>query len=123
VVTELDTTRVDRWLCAVRLHSTRTAASEACMGGHVRINDKPAKPSSTVRKGDSVRTRSGPRERIVEVVKVIDKRVGAAVAVDCYIDNSPVYEPEEYLPPLFARDRGAGRPTKKDRRDMDKLRG
>jgi ribosome-associated heat shock protein Hsp15 len=120
---DLETTRVDRWLCAVRLHPTRTAAAAACEGGHVRVNDKSAKPSTTVRIGDEVRTRVGQRERIVEVVRVIDKRVGPKVAVECLIDNSPPYEPEEYLPPLFARDRGAGRPTKKDRRDMDRLRG
>jgi ribosome-associated heat shock protein Hsp15 len=120
---DLETTRVDRWLCAVRLHPTRTAAAAACEGGHVRVNDKSAKPSTLVRVGDEVRTRVGQRERIVEVVRVIDKRVGAKVAVECTIDRSPPYEPEEYLPPLFVRDRGAGRPTKKDRRDMDRLRG
>jgi ribosome-associated heat shock protein Hsp15 len=119
---ELETTRVDRWLCAVRLHTTRTAASDACLGGHVTVNDRSAKPSTPVRIGDRVRTRVGQRERIVEVVRVIDKRVGPKVAVECLIDHSPPYEPEDYLPPLFVRDRGSGRPTKKDRRDMNKLR-
>lgn len=118
----LDSTRVDRWMHAVRLHPTRAAATDACLAGHVRVNDKPAKPATTVRVGDMVRTRAGQRERIVQVVRVIDKRVGAPVAAECIVDHSPPAEPSEYLPPLFARDRGAGRPTKKDRRDMDRLR-
>ena len=118
---ELESTRVDRWLCAVRLHPTRTAAAGACEAGHVRVNDKPAKPSTAVRIGDHVRTRVGQRERIVEVVRVIDKRVGAAIAVDCLIDHSPPLEPDTYAPPVFTRDRGAGRPTKKDRRLLDRL--
>lgn len=119
---ELESTRVDRWLHAVRLHATRTDATDACLAGHVTVNDRPAKPSAVVRVGDRVRTRQGQRERIVEVVRVIDKRVGAPVAATCLVDHSPPYEPEQYLPPLFARDRGTGRPTKKDRRDLDKLR-
>jgi ribosome-associated heat shock protein Hsp15 len=119
----LTTTRVDRWLCAVRLHATRSAAAAACEGGHVRVNDKPAKPATPVRVGDQVRTRSGQRERIVEVVRVIDKRVGAAVAAECLIDHSPPELPTEFVPQIFVRDRGTGRPTKRDRRTLDKLRG
>jgi ribosome-associated heat shock protein Hsp15 len=120
---ELTTTRVDRWLHSVRLHPTRTSATDACAGGHVKVNGAPAKASTVVKVGDQVRTFSGDRERIVEVVRVIDKRVGAVVAAVCFIDHSPVAEREEYLPPLFVRDRGTGRPTKRDRRSLDRLRG
>jgi ribosome-associated heat shock protein Hsp15 len=122
VAPELETTRVDRWLCAVRLHSTRTAAAEACAAGHVRINGKSAKSSTAVRVGDQVRTRVGSRERIVEVTRIIDKRVGAAIAAECLIDHTPPAEPDEFSPSIFVRDRGMGRPTKRDRRDLDKLR-
>lgn len=112
---------MDRWLWAVRLTKTRPDAATACRGGHVRINDRVAKPSTTVSPGDQVRALVGERTRIVEVVRVIQKRVGAADAVTCYLDRTPA------LPPTTAaavavRDRGAGRPTKRDRRVLDKWR-
>jgi ribosome-associated heat shock protein Hsp15 len=112
--------RVDRWLWAVRLTKTRPDAAEACRGGHVRINDRPAKPSTMVSPGDEVRARVGSRTLIVEVVRVIQKRVGAADAVACYLDRTP--PPPATSIPLAVRDRGAGRPTKRDRRLLDKWR-
>jgi ribosome-associated heat shock protein Hsp15 len=118
----MESARVDRWLCAVRLHATRSDAVDACAGGHVKINDKPAKPSSIVRVDDMVRTYSGQRERIVQVVRVIDKRVGATIASECIVDHSPAVATTDFVPPPFVRERGAGRPTKKDRRALDNLR-
>jgi len=112
---------VDRWLWSVRLAKTRPDAAAACRAGHVRINDKPAKPSSAVVPGDRVKARIGGRTRIVEVVRVIQKRVGAADAVTCYLDRTPP-EPAVPLPPVAVRDRGAGRPTKRDRRMLEKFR-
>ena len=113
-------TRVDRWLWAVRVFKTRTDATDACRGGHVRINGTPAKAAGTVRLGDRVMVRAFDRERDLEVVRVIDKRVGAAIAAECLRDHSPERPPAEA--PAFVRDRGAGRPTKRDRRDLDRLR-
>ena len=84
-----DDTRIDRWLCAVRLVKTRPMATRLCEAGHVRVNGKPAKPSTKVRAGDVVRAWIAERERIVEVVHPIEKRVGASVAATCYVDNSP----------------------------------
>src|SRR5262247_913654 len=81
----MESTRVDRWLWAVRLTKTRPDAAAACRGGHVRVNDRPAKPATTVSVGDEVRARVGDRTRVVEVVKVIQKRVGAADAAACFI--------------------------------------
>jgi ribosome-associated heat shock protein Hsp15 len=118
----VESTRIDKWLCAVRVYKTRTAATEACEGGHVSINDKSVKPSTVVRVGDHVLARVEQSERILEVVRIIDKRVGAPVAAECFIDTSPVLERETYVP-IFVRDSGAGRPTKRDRRTLDKLRG
>lgn len=69
-----------------------------------------------------VRTHTAQLERIVQVVRVIDKRVGAVIAAGCIIDHSPTVEPSDYLPPPFVRTRGSGRPTKKDRRALDNLR-
>lgn len=117
----MESTRVDRWLWAVRLTKTRPDAAAACRGGHVRINDRVAKPATMVVPGDTVRARVGETTRIVEVVRVIQKRVGAADAVTCFLDRTP--PPRTVVePPVAVRDRGAGRPTKKDRRMLDKWR-
>jgi ribosome-associated heat shock protein Hsp15 len=112
---------VDRWLWAVRLTKTRPDAAAACRGGHVRVNDRPAKPATTVSPGDEVRARIGDTTRILEVVRVIQKRVGAADATTCFIDRTPPPPPVAVLP-VARRDRGAGRPTKRERRVLDKFR-
>ena len=117
----MESTRVDRWLWAVRLTKTRSDAAAACRGGHVRVNHRPAKPATSVSAGDEVRLRAGGLTRIVDVVRVIEKRVGAPVAVECYVDRTPKPPPEATVP-VAARDRGAGRPTKRDRRVLDRFR-
>ncbi|WP_081915813.1 RNA-binding S4 domain-containing protein [Saccharothrix sp. NRRL B-16314] len=119
----MESTRVDRWLWAVRLTKTRSDAAAACRGGHVRVNDRPAKPATTVVPGDEVRARVGDTTRIVEVVRVIQKRVGAADAAACLIDRTPPPpKPTEAPAPVARRERGAGRPTKRERRVLDKFR-
>ncbi|MCE6996542.1 RNA-binding S4 domain-containing protein [Saccharothrix sp. S26] len=119
----MESTRVDRWLWAVRLTKTRSDAAAACRGGHVRVNDKPAKPATSVSPGDEVRARVGDTTRIVEVVRVIQKRVGAADAVGCFIDRTPPPPPPTEAPaPVARRERGAGRPTKRERRVLDRFR-
>ena len=118
----MESTRVDRWLWAVRLTKTRPDAAAACRGGHVRVNDRPAKPSTMVSPGDEVRARVGDATRIVEVARVIQKRVGAADALTCYLDRTPAPPPPTSSIPVAARDRGAGRPTKRDRRILDRWR-
>ncbi len=112
---------MDRWLWAVRLTKTRPDAAAACRGGHVRVNDKPAKASTTVSPGDEVRARVGDTTRVLEVVRVIQKRVGAADAATCFIDRTPP-PPPDALVPVARRERGAGRPTKRERRVLDKFR-
>ena len=119
--TGLDETRVDRWLCAVRLAKTRPIATQLCEGGHVRINGHPAKPSTRIRIGDRIEAFIADRERIVEVVRVIENRVGAPVAATCYIDHTPP-PPTEDLPPGLEWARGAGRPSKRLRRELDRMR-
>ena len=119
----MERTRVDRWLWSVRLYPTRSAATDAVRGGHVRINDSPAKPASQVKVGDRVSARAHGRDRVLEVVRVIDKRVGAPVAAECVIDHSPPPPPKDHDAPAFVRDRGSGRPTKRDRRALDRFRG
>ena len=115
--------RVDQWLWSVRMTKTRSDASAACRGGHVKVNGKTAKPASAVKVGDRVEAYLHDRERILEVRTVIVKRVGASIAVDCYVDHSPPPPEREEDVPVFRRDRGAGRPTKRDRRQLDRLRG
>lgn len=115
--------RIDAWVWAVRLLKTRAQAAEACRGGHIKVNDVAVKPSQLVVPGDSVRVWAHHRERKVTVVRTLKKRVGASVAAQCYIDNSPPPPPKEILASMPMRDRGAGRPTKKDRRQLDRLRG
>ncbi|BBX16304.1 RNA-binding S4 domain-containing protein [Mycolicibacterium duvalii] len=114
-----ESTRVDRWLWAVRLTKTRPDAAAACRGGHVRVNGGVAKPSTPVVTGDEVRARLGDHTRIVEVLSPIPKRVGASVAVSCYRDRTPAV-PRTAAVPVAVRDRGAGRPTKRDRRALEK---
>ena len=117
----IDTTRVDIWLWAVRLYKTRSAATAACRGGHVRVNRAPAKASTMVKVGDRIEA-FAERERHFEVVTVIAKRVGAAVAATCLVDHSPPAPVVKRQPPVFVRAPGAGRPTKRERRELDRLR-
>jgi ribosome-associated heat shock protein Hsp15 len=114
---------VDSWIWSVRLTKTRLAASGACRAGHVRVNGIRVKPAHAVRAGDEMRLRYEGRERVVVVQRVITKRAGAPVAAACYIDNSPPPPPREEAVPVAARDRGAGRPTKRERRSIEKLLG
>ncbi|WP_431046300.1 RNA-binding S4 domain-containing protein [Streptomyces sp. P1-3] len=117
------TVRVDSWIWSVRLTKTRSLAATACRAGHVRVNGERVKPAHGLRPGDEVRLRHAGRERIVVVSRLVRKRVGAPVAVECYVDNSPPAPPREEVAVVAVRDRGTGRPTKRDRRDLDRLRG
>ncbi|MFJ6292709.1 RNA-binding S4 domain-containing protein [Streptomyces griseoviridis] len=117
------TVRLDSWIWAVRLVKTRSVGASACRGGHVHVNGERVKPAYAVRVGDEVRLRHDGRERIVVVKRLIRKRVGAPVAVQCYVDNSPPPPPRQSAAPAGVRDRGTGRPTKRDRRDLERLRG
>jgi ribosome-associated heat shock protein Hsp15 len=116
-----DETRIDRWLCAVRLVKTRPMATTLCEGGHVRVNGNPAKPSTKVHAGDVVSALIAERERIVEVVQPIVTRVSAPIAATCYIDNSPPPVIREIAPGIKAV-RGEGRPSKRLRRKLERMR-
>src|SRR5690349_17703170 len=114
-------TRIDRWLCAVRLVKTRPMASQLCDAGHVRVNGASAKASTKVRAGDRVDARIADRDRILEVVRPIESRVGAPVAVTCYVDHTPAPVVTEIRPGIMAV-RGEGRPSKRLRRELERLR-
>ena len=112
--------RVDSWLWAIRVYKTRSAATTACRAGHVRINGDKTKAAQTVKPGDEVRVRMSGFDRVLTVRQTLSKRVGAPIAATAYDDRTP---PREPMAMLAVRDRGAGRPTKRERRDIDRLRG
>ena len=115
--------RVDSWLWAVRAFKTRSAATAACRAGHVKVNGDRAKAAQPVSIGDEVRVRISGFDRILEVRQTIVKRVGAAVAAEAFVDTSPPLPTPEETALLPRRDRGAGRPTKRERREIEKLLG
>lgn len=116
-----DQTRIDKWLTAARVFKSRTLAQAACEAGHVRVNEQAVRPSHGVRIGDEVRA-FAPRGSIVLVVKgLADKRLSAALAQLLYDDHSPPPPAKEER--VAVRERGAGRPTKADRRALSRLRG
>jgi ribosome-associated heat shock protein Hsp15 len=117
----VEQTRIDRWLTAARVFKSRTLAQAACEAGHVRINDAQARPSQLVKIGDEVRA-FAPRGITVLLVKgLAEKRLSAALAQLLYEDHSPPPPPKEER--VAVRERGAGRPTKADRRALSRLRG
>ncbi|WP_324651109.1 RNA-binding S4 domain-containing protein [Georgenia sp. H159] len=118
-----DFVRVDSWLWAVRLFKTRSQAQAACRGGHVSVDGDRAKPSTLVGPGTRVVVTGGPQTRTVVVRQALRKRVGAPVAAQAMIDETPPPPPRVEQPGLPQRDRGAGRPTKRERREITRLRG
>jgi ribosome-associated heat shock protein Hsp15 len=123
-VTEpLISVRVDKWLWAARMFKTRSAATTACTAGHVKIAGESVKSSKLVKPGDhiDVLTLGGPRQ--LEIVALGDRRGSAAVAQALYIDHTPPPPPKEEFVVDAQRERGAGRPTKKDLRELRRLRG
>ncbi len=115
-----DSVRVDAWLWAVRVYKTRSAATTACRAGHVRVGGEKAKAAQHVRVGDELRVRIAGFDRMLVVRQLITKRVGAPLAAVAAEDRTP---PREPIALMAVRDRGAGRPTKRERRDIDRLRG
>lgn len=119
--------RIDVWLWAVRLFKTRSTAAALLRTGRIYVNDLSAKPSTQVKIGDRINWREPMREREVVVVELLPKRVGAPLAVAAYEDFSPPLPTKEaWVQETLAvgmRDRGSGRPTKRERREIDELRG
>ena len=125
MVKEVENVRIDKWLWAIRIFKTRSLATTACKAGKVKLAGTNVKPSKEIKVGEEYQVRIGPMQKIVKVKGLIDKRVGAPIAVTMYDDLTPPEHLEQlqsvFLGSAGRRDRGAGRPTKKDRRDIDKL--
>lgn len=118
-------TRIDKYLWAIRVFKTRSEATDACKGGKIKLNGADAKPSKAVRPGDTVSARKGAVTYTYRVIEPIEKRQGAKL-VSQYAENiTPQSEIDKLKAPVetffLKRDRGTGRPTKKDRRQMDSL--
>ena len=117
--------RIDKWMWAVRIFKTRTIALEACKKNRVMVNDLAAKPSRTVKVGDTVQVRKPPITYSFKVLDLTANRIGAKL-VPNYLEN--ITPPEQYellelqkISGFVDRARGTGRPTKKDRRDLDEF--
>lgn len=120
--------RLDLWLNASCLFKTRSQAQQACSGGHVSVNGVTAKAHKLVRVGDRVEFRQGERERIIVLRELRDRPIAKAEAGRLYDDLSPPPSPADPLERILTappgrRERGAGRPTKKQRRNISRLRG
>ena len=123
---EKHNTRIDKWLWAVRIFKTRAMATEACAGGKVKINDTAVKASRKIITGDLIQVRKGVVKHLYCVLKIAEKRMGAKLVLNFLDDITP----EEELAKLKSsqkqsiqtREKGQGRPTKRERRNMDKYR-
>jgi ribosome-associated heat shock protein Hsp15 len=121
----MDKVRVDKWLWAVRIFKSRTLAADVIKKGRVRVNDEPVKPSANVTVGDRLAVQKNGFNLDIEVVKLLNKRVGAPLAVTCYVDHTPAEEMNKYKDWFVGkskgefREKGAGRPTKRERREID----
>ena len=114
--------RIDVWLWCVRIFKTRSLATQQVRSGHVQVDGQRVKAAQKVTIGAEVRVRQAGWERVFIVQGFLDTRGPASAAQACYIDNSPPPNPL-LRAPVPRRDKGTGRPTKKDRRELDRLRG
>jgi len=123
----MDKVRIDKWLWSVRIFKSRTVATDACKGGKVKINGESIKPSYQLQEGEVVQVRKNGFDFQFKAVKLIQKRVGAPIAVTCYEDLTPQEELDKYKNWFVGkaaaeqRERGAGRPTKRERREIDRF--
>lgn len=120
-----DTARIDKYLWSVRVFKTRTEATDACKGNKVKVDGVAVKPSRPVKVGNTIEVRKGSVQYIYKVKALLENRVGARLVPEYAENLTPQSELDKLRAPVetffLKRDRGMGRPTKKDRRDMDVL--
>ena len=123
---EKHNTRIDKWLWAVRIFKTRAQATEACAGGKVKIDGTAVKASRKIKPGETLLVRKGVIKYMYKVLKIAEKRMGAKLIIEFVEDLTPDDEraklESSHKQPLQTREKGQGRPTKKERRVMDELR-
>ena len=121
----MEKVRVDKWLWAVRIYKSRSKASDACRSGKIKIEDKAVKPSYELEAGLIIHARKNGFDLQFEVLQLLDKRVSAKLAAPCYNDLTPADELNKYKDWFVGKSaaerriRGAGRPTKRERRELD----
>jgi len=117
--------RIDKWLWAVRIFKSRNQATDFCKRGRILISGEPVKASRSIRIGDVIEVRRPPLTLTYQVTGLIEKRVSATIAAENVLNLTPAQEIEKHRQKLesafYSRDRGMGRPTKKERRDLDKI--
>jgi len=122
---EAEKLRIDKYLWSIRAFKTRSIATEACKAGRVKLNGQNLKPAHVVKLGEVYTVQKGIERRVIKVLGLLERRVDAKTAVTFYEDLTPIEETHAYKSvfhaPSLSRDRGAGRPTKKDRREIDDL--
>ena len=118
--------RIDKWLWSVRIFKSRSMATDACKSGKIKINDANVKPSYLLQRGETISVKKNGFNLTFKVVDLLDKRVSATLAVPCYEDLTPQEELNKYKDWFIGkarpeiREKGTGRPTKKDRRNIDR---
>jgi len=122
---EKEKLRIDKYLWAIRVFKTRTLAADACKAGRVKLENQNIKPSHEVKVGETYQVSKGIERRVLKVKGMLENRVDAKTAIDFYEDLTPVEQTQAFKSvfqaPVLKRDRGTGRPTKKDRREIDEL--
>lgn len=123
---EKEKLRIDKYLWAIRIFKTRTLATEACKAGRVKLDGQNIKPSHEVRIGEIYHVSKGPERKVIRVIELLESRMDAKSVAGFYADETPVEQTHAFKTmfnaPVLKRDRGTGRPTKRDRRDIDNLR-
>lgn len=122
-MTELTEVRIDKWLWAARCFKTRSLAGKACAAGHVKVDGNSVKASKMVRAGMNLEVRTLGGLRILEIAALGERRGPAAEAQTLYVDHTPPPPPREEVDPMVYRERGLGRPSKRDLREIRKIRG
>ncbi|MBD1429506.1 RNA-binding S4 domain-containing protein [Sphingobacterium sp. SGL-16] len=125
MASESEKLRIDKYLWAIRIFKTRSLATEACKAGRVKLNGQNIKPSYVVKVGEIYAIQKGIERKVILVTGLLERRVDAKTAVQYYEDHTPVEETygfkSVFQAPILKRDRGTGRPTKRDRREIDDL--
>ena len=120
-------TRIDKWLWSVRIFKSRTLATNACKSGKVKVDGKNVKPSAFIEVDQIIDVKKNGFDLQFKVIKLIEKRVGAPLAVECYEDRTPEEELNKFKSwyvgkaAAESREKGTGRPTKRERRDIDQF--
>jgi ribosome-associated heat shock protein Hsp15 len=122
---EKEKLRIDKYLWAIRIFKTRTLAADACKAGRVKLDSQNIKPSHEVRIGEIYQVSKGIERKVLKVTGLLEQRADAKTVIDFYEDITPVEQTQAFKSmfhaPILKRDRGTGRPTKRDRREIDDL--